>query len=559
MEKYKNIYTDEINHRFSIVLDEACELIFLYWHELKRHKVRFLKSNSYFNASLSNSVQCEHSRGKSIDQISFENLDLTIECMVIEGQSLCRSDFAQLIDGNENQPLIFIKCRVLDDFEFDETLMTRSVAFIQCEFQGSFRLVNCEIQGSLWLPNCKFASHFSLKATYIKEDVHLEGADFSGVGGISFRGVRAKNLYLDLGVNGSDDLVWLNEIRIDGVLSIGGDFKSEIQILRQQDRGQELDFEPYIGCVVIGKELYCYENANKTRVGGGLRVEGVWLSDNLIIENLDAELISLKGLIAKSICCKNLSVDKDLIIEGCDLTTCLSKNTIVARMSQQLVVLDSSVGRHCKIDSNTFCGLIDLHGTAVAEVTYFENNTLGQSAQLGINRFTSSRFIIYPAKVLYGNSKSNLLRPKVFGLLKVGSDKHSGDQYCALKHWLGDSGQLELEDVAFFHMRNSYQSNKIARLILGGVFGWGVRLSNIAFFSLLLIICFGGVYLSLEPKSSLSSAIALSAQSFISSFFGKWSDYPPGGLISWVVTLESFFGVIFITVFVGAYIRKLLR
>lgn len=53
----------------------------------------------------------------------------------------------------------------------------------------------------------------------------------------------------------------------------------------------------------------------------------------------------------------------------------------------------------------------------------------------------------------------------------------------------------------------------------------------------------------------------LSLQSFFSSFYGQWSapEPPATGLLSVLVTLESMIGVLFVTVLVGAYIRKLLR
>ena len=51
----------------------------------------------------------------------------------------------------------------------------------------------------------------------------------------------------------------------------------------------------------------------------------------------------------------------------------------------------------------------------------------------------------------------------------------------------------------------------------------------------------------------------LSVQSFISSFFGQWPAVDATGRLAILVTLESVIGVLFVTVLVGAYIRKLLR
>ena len=113
--------------------------------------------------------------------------------------------------------------------------------------------------------------------------------------------------------------------------------------------------------------------------------------------------------------------------------------------------------------------------------------------------------------------------------------------------------------MAYFHMRQCYHSNVFTRFVFGVIFGWGVRLSNIAISSLIVILIFSGVIMISAPKIVFLKALSLSTQSFISSFFGKWDDYPPEGMLSGIVTFESIVGVIFITVFVGAYLRKLLR
>jgi len=97
------------------------------------------------------------------------------------------------------------------------------------------------------------------------------------------------------------------------------------------------------------------------------------------------------------------------------------------------------------------------------------------------------------------------------------------------------------------------------RLILGGVFGWGVRLSNILISSLVLMFAFSFIYWFVEPEKTYLLQLTLSIQSFIGSFFGDWPGYAPNELMSNIVTVESFLGVIFITALVGAYLRKLLR
>jgi hypothetical protein len=113
--------------------------------------------------------------------------------------------------------------------------------------------------------------------------------------------------------------------------------------------------------------------------------------------------------------------------------------------------------------------------------------------------------------------------------------------------------------MAYFHMRQSYHSNVSTRFVFGIILGWGVRLSNIAIFSKIVVLLFSGVIMISDSKKNFLKALSLSTQGFICSFFGKWDDYPPGGMLLGIVTFESIVGVISITAFVGAYLRKLLR
>jgi ABC-type Co2+ transport system permease subunit len=89
--------------------------------------------------------------------------------------------------------------------------------------------------------------------------------------------------------------------------------------------------------------------------------------------------------------------------------------------------------------------------------------------------------------------------------------------------------------------------------------GWGVYLRNIALSSLVMVLLFAAVYQLLNQQLTLPQSVLLSFQSFISSFLGDWSVYNLSATMTTLITLESYLGVLFITVFVGAYIRKLLR
>jgi len=547
MKTYKNIYFDGKNHRYAIFLDAELELNFCYWHEFKRHGVRYIETDTYFKSRMSNRKVFPHSRGKCVDEIEMNVKDHEIKSDVICDMTIENEVLREKLLSKDAAPLVFIRCK-FGDVEFEKLKVERSVAMIDCVFEGNFRFIDCIIKGSLWLSNSRFCKHFSLKSSLVYGDVHCESVDFSGMGGASFRGLKADNLYLDLGVKGSDDLIWLNEMCIDDAVSLGGTFHSEVQILGRQDMDEDPENVSSIGTIVIGKELYEFENANVTQINKKLRIEDILLKSELLIENIEVELIAVKGIQTSAIRMSNVSVVKDVVIDSC--------RSVYNEFDIMLV--NSSVGRHCKIDKNEIAGVISLEGSAVSEVLYFEDNCLDEASKLNLKRFTASRLLIHPVEVLYQGAKSHLFKPKQFGLLKETSRRELADQYCALKHWLGDAGKLKHEDEAFFHMRHYYHDNLFLRAIFGVIFGWGVRLSNIALSSIVIILLFAALYYYFD-SSTASISLAMSTQSFISSFFGVWGDYSPDGLIANLVFLESLTGVIFITVFVGAYIRKLLR
>jgi hypothetical protein len=105
-------------------------------------------------------------------------------------------------------------------------------------------------------------------------------------------------------------------------------------------------------------------------------------------------------------------------------------------------------------------------------------------------------------------------------------------------------------------MQNIFTQKKFVKFLLGKVFGWGIRLTNIALSSIILILIFSIFY---SFQFDYNESLILSLQSFISSYFGHWEKQVPGNMISWLLTIESVLGVLFTTVFIGAYIRKLLR
>jgi hypothetical protein len=331
---------------------------------------------------------------------------------------------------------------------------------------------------------------------------------------------------------------------ISGTVSIGGNFKNEVQFLGCQDKDESSGIEASLGCLCIGIELYEFESANKTSINSTFKIKEYKVIDGIHVKTDDFKCIDV---VASQLKLENVSVESDLIV----------KNSIFKGLG--IFVNDSSVGRHLKIENNELSKSLCLNGSAVGAITYLENNTYAASAIIDVRNFTSSRVLIYPSDFLTKNSSFNIFHPRKFNNLNTNSTSELGDQYCSFKNWLADSGKLELEDMAYFHMRQCYYSNVFTRFVFGIVFGWGVRLSNIAISSMIVVLLFSGVIMISDLKITFWKTLSLSTQSFISSFFGKWDDYHPEGMLSGIVTFESIVGVIFITVFVGAYLRKLLR
>jgi len=585
MEILRLFYNDIKNSRYSLFLDEKDKVIFCFWKELFEQTpcIRGLDVGSEVEVSYTSLEKKASKKPKSyrglckssvsvlgkhpisLDDILFNEFKEYDENGKIV--PINQKIFKKIISNPSGRHIIFHQY-CFDKIELENIDISSELVFIDCSFTADFRLLECNIFESIWFINSQFTSHFSLKKSIISKDIHMEGSDFSGAGGVSFRKTQANNLYLDFGVKGPNDLIWINEVKIDEVLSIGGDFISEIQMLTSQDNPAEIGAltpEEWmsIGSVIIGEELYEQENVNRTTISDKITIKGL-RTEEIKFNNLQIGSIEVNHVEASIISMNEIGTSTDLVINHSILT---KENK--EEETDSLLITGSSIGRHMKLSDNTFNGLVSLEGSAISEVTTLDDNTFNPVARLNVTRLTSGRFLIYPESCLYHQSGFNLLKPKNFGLIKESSsltkkcreniDRDLGDQFCSLKHWLSDAGKLDLEDAAYFHMREKYHPNAFTKFFLSTIFGWGVRLSNVAIWSSILIILFAWGYAYLDQKMSFLTAIALSVQSFISSFFGTWANYDPSGWISNIITLESCLGVLFITVFIGAYVRKLLR
>jgi hypothetical protein len=557
IREFTCLYIDNKFNRFSI-LNLSNELYFCYWKELLKPKEdKPLNINIGDKVILDFDVHDDLSSNKRGLKINdnfyhaplnennkyFSNSHLvSTNAQIIKSKLIDEKILSQYL--NNNQPIVFINCTI-DNIELNLIEVDSELAFFNCRFENNFRLLECVFNRSIWFCDSTFLKHFSLKKSIVKDTIHMENCNLSGEGGASFRGVTADNLFLDMGVTGSDDIIWLNEISVSKVVSIGGEFRSEVQLLERQDDSnfnQELE----IGSLFIGIELYEKENANKTIFYNSFNLNGYCFKGKIEIRNIDCNAFSICSTRAESIRLINCSTTKDLEIKDCELS---SENSLFIEFS--------SVGRHLKIINNSIPSILSLSSSAVSENTYINENTFSPFGKLNIFHFTTSRFLITPIDDLYGNEKSSLFKPKEFGLIDSNQQNlELGEQYSSLKNWMADSGRLEMEDAAYFHMQNIFTQKKFVKFLLGKVFGWGIRLTNIALSSIILILIFSIFY---SFQFDYNESLILSLQSFISSYFGHWEKQVPGNMISWLLTIESVLGVLFTTVFIGAYIRKLLR
>ena len=372
----------------------------------------------------------------------------------------------------------------------------------------------------------------------------MEGCNFSGSGGASFRGIYAKNLYLDFGVVGSKDLFWLNEMTVSGVVSIAGTFESGVQLLGVQDESTTNNAK--IGQLNLGVGVNGNDEVHNDTFSKRIVISDYQFDMGIVIQRFSTSEFLLSKSFLPRLECYKISVDRDLLIEECKI--------------QDLNIIESSIGRHLRLAKNESVSELNLHGTSIAQNFFFET----KAVKVNLSRFVASRVLFYPSNLLIGEKRKwwqyASLKPKAFDCLalKGASRIEHHDMLCSLKHWYADSGSLELEDVAYFHMRDASEPNIIKRFLFGSVFGWGVRLQNIVLSSVMVLLSFALTF-TVFSQMSVKQAITLSVQSFISSFFGTWPQVKPESSLGLLVTAESILGIVFITVLVGAYIRKLLR
>jgi len=542
------IFTEPKHSRFSVLLNENNGLQFVYWLELKKLGIRHLSHGEELCAQASLKPQDTIERGLLMSAaVCFEAPAAAPDMLLFENESF---DQQRLADALQQKAalIVFRQCRFglvnLEGLTLDTTC-----AFFDCDFAEDFRLISCRFPGNLWFCSSRFNKHFSLKSSHIEASLHLESCDFGGPGGVSLRGLEAENVYMDFGVQGCEDIVWLNEITVQGVVSIGGTFYNDIEVIGNQD--DETDIQRgRIGAMYIGCELYASETANATSIQAKLAIKNCDVG-RLIINNTAIKNMALSQCETETIGLVDSTIEKDLSLSQVEFSQPESASLSMQR---------SSVERHMRVFNNRVVGNIVLQNSTIDGNAYFEDNELDR-CKLQLNRLSASRLVFLPIQEMYVKQRyfPLSLTPKQFIVEEQENADKTAEIYCSLKNWFSDTGQLDAEDDAYFFMRQNQPHYAITRLLFGHIFGWGVRLRNIAISSTAIILLFVALFKLCQPDMSWLASFALSIQGFTGNFFGKWPDYEPSGLIAALTVLESVLGIVFITVFIGAYIRKLLR
>ena len=454
--------------------------------------------------------------------------------------------------------IVVIHNAFIEEFEIPDLSISVPVVFIDCCFQGNFRLLKAHIQGGIWFVSCGFRFHFSLRGTHLDGNAILFNCDFRGLGGISFRGLHGRSIFLEYGTRGGDDMLWLNELSLSGCVAINGIFPTRVELLAQQD-DNPVNSVPKLHRVLIGRGDYIHENLNENQFLDGIECRGYHIHESFEIHNCTLNELILDQLDAKYVLIHECEISRDVILN----------NIQPQDEIRPITITGSVIERHLRLTAHRICGRVDLSDTTVAQTLTLELDKPDSGVpQLRLNRFHASAAQFEPVELVYGAvRRRRFFAPPVFGFLEgaegpgtiTGEHRRTlAEAYTSCKNWLATSGHLLEEDHAFFHMRSAKETSSLKRWLFGGVFGWGIHLWNILLSAVVLIFVFALLYTYIGT-GAFSEMILLSAQSFISSFFGQWPDYPPTGVLSILITLESMLGVVFITVLVGAYIRKMLR
>ena len=492
--------------------------------------------------------------------MSLEEVDSSCFKAYSNKDCLSKDDLATIFHSEYKQ-VVFQGIEFNFDLDFtNETLEDKLIFFVDCTFHENVLFLQCKFDRSVFFLDCKFHRNFSFKGSVIKENLHLESSAFLGYGGASFRGVECENIYFDFGIQGPKDLVWFNELNLSASLIISGSFQNQIQFHGDQDSHSKFS---KINEIVIGKEYYNSQSANRTTIEAEISFSNI-IVKTIEILNSEIDRIYIDHLEISALEIYNSEVDGLISITN---STFQGKDGCCA-------IKNCSIGTKIIFKNDHFHGHLNLDGTIADKLVLLENCDFSENGSISVYSLLTDKFRIYPTSLLFNKNRYIFRCPK-FLLLKREKEfkkrtRNSPeerlkltDEYISLKNWFRDAGLIDFEDIAYFNQRSKKRMNIFHKLFFKNIFGWGVRLWNLLWSSLIIILLFSITFI-LITDLNISHSILLSFQSFTGGIFGSWLNLCPQtdnpmSSISLVVVVERTLGVIFVTVFIGAYMRKILR
>ena len=554
------IHTDSDAGRFYVLKTPENDVIYSHWRVFQTAGITSVKPGQTF--LIRTKLDEKDDQTKIVGEVQKDpdgQSDRSTDDSLANTEDKLSTEELQSEFANADEGLVIVRNKHIATSELEKVTLPTSIVFIDCCFDGDFRLLAFTIRGGIWFLNCKFKQHLSLRGTCLDGNAVLFGCDFTGPGGISFRGLRGRSIFLEYGTRGGEDMLWLNELSLTGCVALSGTFAAPVQLLAKQDE-QPINDNPTLKRVLIGKKAsYAHERLSQNQFLSGIECRDYYIQDSFEVHNSVISEVTMENVDAKYILVNNCEVSRDVVMER-----------VQPRDKERgMAVTDTIIERRLRQTGPCFTGRLNLEGTSVGQTWTLELERPSQGVpHVILRRFHANAAWFEPIELVYGAAKhGRLLAPPNFGFLEGSRQiraltgkarRELAEAYTSCKNWLAISGHLREEDHAFFHMREAKEHRRIIRILFGGIFGWGIYLRNIILSVMGLIILFALLFTAMGI-GNLSEMLILSSQSFIGSFFGRWPDYSPTGILSVLITLESLFGVILVTALVGCYIRKLLR
>lgn len=459
--------------------------------------------------------------------------------------------------------------------------------FVRCTFHDIFVWPEADFDRSISFLGCAFKSRFSMKGCKVNEDVNLESCYFKGKGGVSFKELECQNLFMDRDTVGPDDEVWFNCAHIRGILSLAGSYYGNVFF-------ESADTEPVsrIDTLFIGHVHTRATAQIKTNITGSLVLKKAKVDTGIMVTSLTAGEVLIEDASVGSLLIASSHIQKDIRLDDLRIDVA---NSAGYRRNSGIGIEDSRINGHLSFFNCLIDRRLSLSNTVVGAEAKIHDCRFTTRGMMDVYGFIVSRLRILPADTLFSGEKTAVSNPK-FWLLKRqceqrwmlpwllkrklqrirsrgSQDAQSRgelelqrlrEEYLSFKHWFSESGDLYMEDAAYYNMRHYNETSVVKYLFFNFCFGWGVRLWNVLLTAFAIIGIYTGIYVLWDKIGSIRAVVFSTESFFFGAILSDWSatlkdaDKPLSGLAILSMS-EGAIGVLLITVLIGAYMRKLLR